>query len=1003
MPRFMRVAPLVVASLCTLSGSRDASAQQFGRNKVEYVDFDFKVFETEHFAVYHYASEEATARIAARLAERWYARFSRVLEHTLQNRQPLILYGSQPEFAQTNVVAGFLNEGIGGVTESARRRIVMPFAPTLAETDRILGHEIAHAFQFDMSRRYGGGLMWPLWAVEGMAQYLALGAADAEAAMWLKDAVRFDLVPKRQQEAARKFSPYRYGHAFWAYLAGRFGDRLMADVLKAGRSASLDRRFRKVTGVDLNELFLDWRSAAYKQYAVQKDGGQDQDTSPLLRGQSTGRLYLGPALKPDGREAIFFSEKDRLSLDLFLADTTNGAITRKLATTAATARFESLQAIRSAGSWSANGDRFVFAAIEQGQPTLVVLDMNRHGHERQIKFHQFGQILSPSWSPDGSAIAFSALDGGVTDLYVYALETGALRRFTNDAYADLHPEWSPDGRQIAFVTDRFSSDLSSLTFGPCGLAVADVASGAVRPIPAIHAARHVMPQWSADGTSLFFVSDPDGVSNVYRLELASGALYQITDVEGGVAGLTPTSPALSVARNAPVLAFTVYRKGKYELDIRRGSDLLAGEVASSRNGEPASSIALPPAERGDSIVNQLLHDSHFGLPAPDALHENAYTPNLFLEAMGPPYISSGGGPFGTFVRGGGSLLFSDLLGERKLAISAQVGNRLRDLAVGVRFINRESRWNWGAIAEVLPSIRRFPRLRLDDQDGETALTRETHYFERTQLRLAGHLAYPINHARRIEFESGVRHASYRLNVSSTVRSFDTGRLLSRTMTESSGGAPATVGEASAAFVSDTAVFGPTSPILGARSRFEIASTFGELSTTRVFVDYRRYLMPLKPSTIAARLIHLGQYGRDADDLRLMPAFLGSRQFVRGYGWNSLRCDPNMAGECSALEELLGSRVFVANVEIRAPLMGIRSRDLRYGPLPLEGFLFADSGAVWSRPPAFTRGTTARRLIGSFGAGVRVSAFGLPLELAAVRAVAAPARGWSFDFSFRPGF
>src|SRR5687767_10075025 len=171
MGRMTRRALMIVVSLATIAGDGLAGAQHFGRNKVEYENFDFKVFETAHFSVYHYSSEEASARLAARLAERWYARLSQVLRHELRTRQPLILYGSQPEFAQTNVVGGFLGEGIGGVTESAKRRIVMPFAPTLAETDRILGHEIVHAFQFDIARRYRGGLTWPLWAVEGLAQY----------------------------------------------------------------------------------------------------------------------------------------------------------------------------------------------------------------------------------------------------------------------------------------------------------------------------------------------------------------------------------------------------------------------------------------------------------------------------------------------------------------------------------------------------------------------------------------------------------------------------------------------------------------------------------------------------------------------------------------------------------------------------------------------------------------------------------------------------------------
>lgn len=998
MPRVPRIALLALVCL-SVAAVGSARAQQFGRNKVEYVDFDFKIFDTEHFSVYHYAGEEESARIVARLAERWYARLSRVLEHKLSSRQPLILYGSQPEFAQTNVVSGFLNEGIGGVTESAKRRIVMPFAPTLAETDRILGHEIAHAFQFDMAKKYRGGLMWPLWAVEGMAQYLALGSSDAETSMWLRDAVRSDLLPRREQDAARKFSPYRYGHALWAYLAGRFGDRIMADVLRDGRSGALGRRLRSVTGIELQQLFDDWRALAYKHYGpgVPSAGA----TQPMLREREPGRLYLGPSLSPDGRQAIFFSERDRLSLDLFLADTATGEIKEKLATTAASARFESLQAIRSSGSWSPDGTRFMFAAIERGQPTLVILDMTSRGGERQARLSRFGQILTPSWSPDGERVVFTALDGGLTDLYTYELASGRLRQLTRDAYADLQPAWSPDGQRIVFVTDRFSTNLSTLTFGRAQLAMVDVTSGTVQPVTALDRSSHSNPQWSPDGASLFFVADPNGIANVYRMELASGLLAQITDVPGGVVGLTPTSPVLSVARAATAMAFTAFRKGKYEMDMRTGATALAGKGFDAQPSRTAP--ILPPAARVDHIVEEVLEDSASGLPEDDALRPRAYAPNLFLEAMGPPYISSGGGPFGTFVRGGGSLLFSDVLGERKLATYAQVGNRLRDLAVGVRFLNREHRWNWGAAAEVQPSIRRLPRSRLIEQDGRPALAHETQYFERMQFRAAGHLAYPMNQAQRVEFEAGVRHIDYRLSVHSTARSLETGRILSRTSEEGFGGTPATVAEAGVAFVRDTAIFGPTSPILGGRSRFEVTSTLGELSVTRVLLDHRLYLMPVKPYTIAARLVHLGQYGRDAQDPRLVPTFLGSRQFVRGYGWSSLRCQPDVVGECSAYDDLLASRLVVGNVEVRVPVLGMLKRELRYGPVPAEAFVFADSGYVWAQSPAFTFAAPGRRLISSFGIGARLNAFGLPLEIAAVRALSAPARGWSFDFSFRPGF
>jgi Tol biopolymer transport system component len=997
----VRVWSLLLVFLIASVFGRDADAQHFGRNKVEYQNFDFRILETEHFAVYHYQGEEQAARIAARFAERWYGRLSRVLGHQLDGRQPLILYGSQPEFAQTNVVSSMLGDGIGGVTDSARRRIVMPFAPTLGETDRILGHELTHAFQFDMARRYRGGTAWPLWTIEGLAQYLSLGPSDGETAMWLRDAVRSDLLPQRQSEAARRFSPYRYGHAMWAYLAGRFGDRVIAEILKAKEAGTFERRVKAVTGLDLETLFGDWRQASNGQYQDAPDRSNG-GSSPLFADAKTGRLYLGPALSPDGRRVVFFSEKDRLSLDLFLADTVKGTIIRKLATTAASARLENLQAVRSSGSWSPEGDRFVFAAVKSGRPALVLVDVDSPRRQQEIPFRQFGQIFTPSWSPDGRAIAFTAFRGGVTDLYVYDISSQSLNQITDDVYADLQPEWGPDGRSMAFVTDRYSSDADAWKFGQTELALVDIRTKAVRKLAGVNTSRQLNPQWSADGGSIYFVSDSGRAPNVFRLDLNSGDIYQVSDVPGGVSGLTPTSPALSVARSAAVLAFTSFQKGRYHVEIQRGASEVGG--LQSETAAPTLDVnLLPPSYRQADSVQHALANTDVERGPSAVVGERVYSPRMFLEAVGPPHVSTGGGPFGTFVRAGGSFLFSDLLGERKFALFAQAGNRLRDLAIRAQYLNRERRWNWGAFAEVQPSLRRLPRVTTDGATIDPAVTRETHYFERTQFRAAGIVAYPFDQARRLEFEGGMGHTSYRRSVSAVVRSLTDGRLLSRSISESFGGEPATVGEASVAFVNDTAVFGPTSPILGGRSRLEVASTFGELSATRVLLDYRRYVMPVRPYTLAFRGLHLGQYGPDADDPRLLPTFLGSRQFLRGYGWGSIQCRPNGDGACEGYDELLGSRLMVGNVELRVPLLGIRERDLRYGPIPLEGFLFADAGLVWSRTAEFSAARASRRLVRSFGMGARASMFGLPIEFAVVRAVDPPSHDWSFDLSFRAGF
>ena len=81
--------------------SLPASAQYFGQNKVQYQNFDFQVLKTEHFDIYFYPREQEAAALAARMAERWYARLTRALDHHLSGRQPLVLYASHPDFEQT--------------------------------------------------------------------------------------------------------------------------------------------------------------------------------------------------------------------------------------------------------------------------------------------------------------------------------------------------------------------------------------------------------------------------------------------------------------------------------------------------------------------------------------------------------------------------------------------------------------------------------------------------------------------------------------------------------------------------------------------------------------------------------------------------------------------------------------------------------------------------------------------------------------------------------------
>ena len=367
----------------------------------------------------------------------------------------------------------------------------------------------------------------PLWFVEGMAEYLSVGTIDTNTAMWLRDSVEQNSLPRLDQLDDPAFFPYRYGQALWVYLAQRFGDDVVAKSLKSKARGDAIGVIVAVTGVDAKSLSSAWHefirgavrpagtpldTSAGTVGAAPKGAPLDKSAATVLGGKSAdSRLSVGPTLSPDGGAIAYFSDRSQHSIDMVVADTRTGAIRRKVVKTESDPHFESLQFIESAGAWSPDGRRLAMAALSGGAPVLTILNAASGSVERELPIRHADQVFSPTWSPDGKRIAFSVLHNGFSDLEVIDLETATVRSLTSDAFADLHPAWSPDGRTIAFSTDRFTSSLETLTFGEFRLASIDVESGTIDALPSIPSAKNIDPHWTQDGGSLYFVADADGI------------------------------------------------------------------------------------------------------------------------------------------------------------------------------------------------------------------------------------------------------------------------------------------------------------------------------------------------------------------------------------------------------------------------------------------------------------------------------------------------------------
>jgi Tol biopolymer transport system component len=1003
---------LLVLAICGAAST--AEAQYFGQNKVQYEKFDFKVKTTEHFDIYYYAEEQQAVEVAARLAERWYARLSRVLRHELSSRQPIILYAAHPHFQQTNAISGDIGEGTGGVTEMFKRRVILPFAGGLAETDHVLGHELVHAFQYDISaqedaegRPSGPGVLsLPLWFIEGMAEYLSLGPVDSNTAMWVRDASSREKMPTIEKLNDPDFFPYRYGHAFWAYVAGRWGDSAVGDMLRAtGPNGDIEGAITEVLGTDEDTLTKDWHAETQKTYASLFESTRKPETfaRALINEKSSGgSLNVAPALSPDGKRMVFLSERSRLSVDMYLADVASGKVIRQLTKTAADPHFDSLEFLASAGDWAPDNKRFVFAALSKGQPVLTIMDVDTGKRLLEQEFPDIGEIYNPAWSPNGQQVAFSGLKGGLLDLFLFDLGTKALTQLTNDPFADSDPEWSPDGSQLAWVTDRFSSDMTVLRFGNYRIGLMDVATRQIRQLAGFNTGRNTNPEFTADGRAMFFIATPDGIPNVYRTELASGSTTRITNVLSGVSGVTPLTPALSVAANAPTVVFSVYEADNYNLYAMTDKDT-GTSAATALNPQDAS--VLPPVTRrqNDVDVLSLLQTPSAGLPPAQDYPDKEYEAKLGLDMVAQPTVGVGVDRWGAYAGGGIAFIWSDVLGNHQLATTVQLTNRFEDIGGAVMYLNRTHRWNWGVIGEQTPyGFSQWAQGIVTDPNFGTAFAQQETRFRQINQAVTGITQYPLSRAQRVEFSGGIRRISFSEELRTDFFNPFSGQFLGNTKEKLPTSDSLLLGEASAALVWDTSVYGATSPIVGQRYRFEMSQSTGTLQYSGALLDYRKYFMA-RPFTLALRGMHYGRYGRDSEDGRMSPLFLGYASLIRGYEPGSFTAEecPN---SCPQFDRLLGSRMLLTNIELRAPLLGLFRPSAMYGGVPVEVGVFADAGVAWTSDtkPSFAGGD--RDWARSVGATIRFNAFGFAVgEIDYVRPLDRPGRGWMWQFNFIPGF
>tara|TARA_R110000868_G_scaffold37111_4_gene131342 strand:- start:25411 stop:28731 length:3321 start_codon:yes stop_codon:yes gene_type:complete len=555
-------------SLCVWVPTLNAQYFSFGKNRVQYEDFEWRYIQSKHFDVYYYGAKNyELAEFAAQSVESAYKQLEDDFNHEIVNRIPLIIYDSHNDFSQTNVVALPTSaEGIGGVTDKAKNRMTVPFDGDYNDFRRTLHHELVHAVFNDMF--YGGSiqsiirnniqLVFPLWFEEGLAEYTALGW-DTNTDMFVRDAVINGYLPPIQYLSG--YYAYRGGQSVWNFIVEEYGREKIAEILnRIKTSRSIEYGFADALGLTTEELSERWEQYLKERYfpEVAERENAKVVASLMTRRGEYGSYNTSPAISPQGDKIAFITNK-RGYFDVIVIDALNGRKLKTLIKGEDNPDFEELNILNPNLAWSPDGQHLALSTKSKGADDIAIVNY-RTGKIEKLKFKNIDAIGSVAWSPDGTTLAFDGNIGPFQDIFIYDLKSKELTNLTNDFFSDYEPEWSPDSKMIYFSSDRgskteldtynrnyrllnddsiYQSDIYRLSIG----------SNIAERITSTSLYSESQPNITRTGR-LTFNSDENGILNIYEYDFNTQTASPLTNLQSGVTQFSISSDGSRIAFNA---------------------------------------------------------------------------------------------------------------------------------------------------------------------------------------------------------------------------------------------------------------------------------------------------------------------------------------------------------------------------------------------------------------------------------------------------------------------
>ena len=900
----------------------------FGKNNIHYDSFDWQVYETDHFSIYYYTDIQPHLERIAGYAESAYQQISADLRHDLPGKVPLILFKTHSEFEQQNVIPGAAQEGVAAFAESDRRRMLMPIDRPPDLLYGLIVHELTHIFDYDFIPQGLIRRSVPLWMNEGLADYQRAHWEPIDL-MMVRDAAVADIVPRMTQlqgygDTGNPRMIYNLGHAVFEFIEARFGKEgvrqfllsLRKSVIGGGEDAYEEAFKMKPDEFDQAfERYLKDRFKPFRDKERPADYGRDLAPNPE-KGPYIQALSIAPSPSGELIAAVTGNRRDG-EVDIVLLSTKDGAVVKNLTDgfnkdmgfsyiVQVGDRFNTVPWL----AWSPSGDLLAYFARTEKERTLIVQNVITRRIEQRLPLRTVDEPESPSFSPDGRTVAFSAMRGGISDIYTVDLASGEITNLTNDDFFDYAPTYAPDGsflvisvrvsgNQKLFRLDLASRRKTQLTFAPhdeSGAQFMDdhtlvFASTATDPAVPLE------PEVARNGN----------VYNVWTLDLNTGELKQYTDGLGGT-----FSPIALNEGTTTRMAFVTYYRGDWGVHTLDPQKPLH-TAASADFGSPGAII---------DFQAPLTHSFAAANNRPKRMFEKMYIEGApSLNVM----VTNSGDVFG-----GTAISFGDVLGDQRFVFyadsSAQYSQSSRTMSF--QWINLAHRFQFAlqALTQTQYFYAAANGAYIDPLLSPVFNSRND-LQATSQVRGGSAFGiYPLDRFRRLELSSSLFHIREEFNPDAQ-QFLDTFGFGQPAVFRSGWSTPL-----GAAFVQETTVFREFGPLSGSTMRlsYELEPPVATLSSQTFDVDTRYYQRLATSGVLALRFKGFKSIGQTP-----RYSYFGGNSEMRGYDYL----------------EFSGQNAVFANAELRFPLINAALTPI--GVIGgIRGVFFANIGGGWFESQGF---------------------------------------------------